>query len=31
MLEKCEGAIKDGQSRDTGNISHTRHSVDCMS
>ena len=25
MLEKIEGAIKNGQARDTGNISHTRH------
>ena len=24
MLEKTEGAIKNGQSRDTGNIGHTR-------
>ena len=24
-LEKTEGAIKNGQSRDTGNIEHTRH------
>ena len=25
MLEKTEGAIKNGQSRDTGNIRNTRH------
>ena len=25
MLEKAEGAIKNGQSRDTGNNGHTRH------
>jgi hypothetical protein len=25
MLEKTEGAIKNGQSRDTGSIGHTRH------
>ena len=25
MLEKTEGAIKNGQSRETGNIGHTRH------
>jgi len=25
MLEKTEGAIKNGQSRDTGNIGNTRH------
>jgi len=25
MLEKPEGAIKNRQSRDTGNIGHTRH------
>jgi hypothetical protein len=24
-LEKTKGAIKNGQSRDTGNIGHTRH------
>ena len=24
-LEKTEGPIKNGQSRDTGNIGHTRH------
>jgi hypothetical protein len=24
-LEKIDGAIKNGQSRDTGNIGHTRH------
>ena len=24
-LEKTEGAIKNGQSRDTGNIGYTRH------
>jgi hypothetical protein len=24
-LKKMEGAIKNGQSRDTGNIGHTRH------
>jgi len=24
MLEKTEGAIKNGQSRDTGNIGHTK-------
>jgi hypothetical protein len=24
-LEKTEGAIKNGQSRETGNIGHTRH------
>ena len=24
MLKKTEGAIKNGQSRDTGNIGHTR-------
>jgi hypothetical protein len=24
MLEKTEGAIKNGQSRDTGHIGHTR-------
>jgi hypothetical protein len=24
-LEKTEGAIKNGQSRDTGNTGHTRH------
>jgi len=24
-FEKTEGAIKNGQSRDTGNIRHTRH------
>jgi len=26
-LEKPEGAIKNGQSRDTGNIRHTRHMI----
>jgi len=25
MLEKIVGAIKNGQTRDTGNIGHTRH------
>jgi hypothetical protein len=25
MLEKTEGAIENGQSRDTGNIGYTRH------
>jgi hypothetical protein len=25
MLEKTEGEIKNGESRDTGNIGHTRH------
>jgi len=25
MLEKTEGSIKNGQSRDTDNIGHTRH------
>ena len=25
MLEKAEGATKNGQSRDTGNSGHTRH------
>ena len=25
MLEKTEGAIKNGQSRDTGSNGHTRH------
>jgi hypothetical protein len=25
MLEKTEGAINNGQSRDTGNIRYTRH------
>jgi hypothetical protein len=25
MLEKTEGAIKNGQSRDTGNFVHKRH------
>jgi hypothetical protein len=25
MLEKTEGATKNGRSRDTGNIGHTRH------
>ena len=25
MLEKTEGTIKNGQSRDTGNVGHTRH------
>ena len=25
MLEKTEKAIKNGQSRDTGNIGHTKH------
>jgi hypothetical protein len=25
MLEKTAGAIKNGQSRDNGNIGHTRH------
>ena len=25
MLEKTEGAIKNGLSRDTGNVGHTRH------
>ena len=25
MLEKTEGAIKNGQSRQTGNIGNTRH------
>jgi hypothetical protein len=32
MLEKTEGTIKNGQSRDTGNVGHTRHrpvSLDC--
>ena len=27
-LEKTEGAIRNGQSRDTGNIRHTRHRTD---
>jgi len=27
MLEKTEGAINNEQSRDTGNIEHTRHST----
>jgi hypothetical protein len=27
-LEKTEGTIKNGQSRDIGNIEHTRHSRD---
>jgi len=26
MLEKTEGTIENGQSRDTENIGHTRHS-----
>jgi hypothetical protein len=25
MIEKTEGTIRNGQSRDTGNIGHTRH------
>ena len=25
MLDKTKGAIKNGQSKDTGNIGHTRH------
>ena len=25
MLEKTEGEIKNGESRDTGNIGHTKH------
>jgi hypothetical protein len=25
MSEKTEGAIKNGQTRDTGNVGHTRH------
>ena len=25
MLEKTEGAINNGQSRDTGNVMYTRH------
>ena len=28
MLEKTAGAIKNGQSRDTGKIGHTRHVYD---
>jgi len=28
MLEKTEGAIKNGQARDTGNIGHTRHRME---
>ena len=27
MLEKAEGAIKNGQCRDTGNIEHTRQKM----
>ena len=27
MLEKTDGTIKNGQSRDTGNVGHTRHRI----
>jgi len=27
MLEKIEGTIKNGQSRETGNVGYTRHKV----
>ena len=27
MLEKTEGPIKNGQSRDVGNAGHTRHKI----
>ena len=28
-LEKTKGAIKNGQSRDNGNIGYTRHRTNC--